>query len=638
MKKSKFTLCLTSGFVVAMSLAACGSAVSADNEAIVTVKDSEGHVINVASDAIYNKSMNSKDSVGKFYNAVLEALIRYEYANTNAEIKGWTKAIKTEEQIKQEAADKVADDQKTAEANKKNNGTSYEEEWENILKSHNCLPGEDDNESGAEKLLQYYIYQLEKEDITDKFYTQQKKGLTQEWFGIDKNGNSTFKTAKGAFPYHIRHVLCSLSTSSSGTDDFYKATISEENAQKLGDIMSALTDNAYKFYQVASDFKDDPNSAKIGGSLGIMTNTTSFVNEFKLGIYAFDAIYNHDDGGQPATGALKVIREGLGLHDDYTFDLRQKGSTAEPTPVTAEQAFETIINNGNIQTVPYQAFLKIKEYKDVTLNSDGEKVNDGNENYYPRNILFNYYLNFRNPFLITDEGLDANGWRSGHHAEEFPGRFVDFYGQKVLCDDEQNIIIGVRSDHGIHFMVIEHSIFQYGEGGEGHEEPSLEEYYTTYTPGDDEFPQYNGKDKDVFVNYVITEDVSTYNSRSATIKDSVKSFDSTYDYRLFDYITNIEDGKVTINDTSLKPIKQLISDYISRTRDGNLEDADKTLNEAWRTYVEKLALQYETRTDYNSGTTTDVPAKIRTIHPRCAIGFADNTGADWIKGGMCYAK
>ena len=637
MKKSKLSFCLASGFVVAMSLAACGSNVSAKEGKVVTLKDANGRVQEVSADAIYDKSKTSSDGVSKFYDAVLEALVRYEYKNTNAAIKGWKKAIKSYDKIYEEAQDKVKNDKETAKEKADTNGTSYETEWESILSSHNCLPGENDNETGEQKLLQYYIYQLEKEDMDDKFFINEKDDLTKEWLGVTANGTAASQKVKGVYPYHIRHVLTSLS---GGSSNFYDGTISEDEAKNLGNTMEALLDSNFTFAEVATKFSGDSGSAAKGGDLGIMTTTTAFVNEFKLGIYAFDAIYNHKDDK-----AINVIRGGLGLDETFKFQLKATNDkSAVPSESNPVDAFKNKINNGKLQEVPYDAFLKVKEFAEDTVDENGKAVNDGNDHYYPRNVLYNYYLNFHNPFVITKETINSvSGLAETDSSSKYDARFVNANvngkTKKVLCDENGNIIIGVRSEHGIHFMIMEHSIFQYAEGGEGKDASSLAEYYTTLLPTDSDFPKKTDgvTQKDSYVGF-INSDSSTYTTRSNDISSSLKSFDGAYQYRLLNYLLSVEGSNVTINNEGLAPIKTMIEEKISRAQQSELDSAKKSLNEAWRTYAELVALQYENRTEWTDVETTS--DTFRTIHPRCAVGFKSHTGDAWndAKGVCYYAK
>ena len=634
MKKSKLSLCLASGFVAALSLTACSS-VSAKEGSVITVTDSNGTVHEILSNAIYNEYKETSDGVSKFYNAILEELIRYEYENPNAAIKAWTKSVKSKDEILKEAKNSVSNDKATATSRSKTNGTSYDKEWESILSSHNCLPRENESISGEEKLLQYYIYQLEKEDITDKFFLYQKgSSLTSEWIGIDKEGHQVSETVKGVFPYHIRHILSKIS---GGSTNFYDGTISQSEAARLGNIMADLLDENYTFALTAQELSEDDSgessSARLGGDLGIMDTTTSFVNEFKLGIYAFDSIYTHDSQGDDAT---EVIRNGVGLDENYKFLLKDP-STGDLVQTSATNAFKNIINDGKLQEVPYDAFLKIKELSKQTKDNNGKQVNNGNEHYYPRNVIYNYYLNFHNPFVITKQLIDetsglpkADDSGKYDNSNRFATISINGANKEVLVDEEGHVIIGVRSEHGIHFMIIEHSIYEYGAGDEN--VASMEEYYTTLTRSDSDYPKKaDGSDKDTYVSFYTSSAQGSELDRAEKVKSAIKSFDSTYDYRLFDYILSVEGSKLKINDASLK---DSINNYIAVTRSNNYRNAVKSLNEAWRSYTELVALQYDNRTEWEDvETTTDT---FRTIHPRCAVGFKNHAGTAWNKGGVCY--
>ena len=631
MKKTKLSLCLASSFVAALSLVACNS-VSGKDGAVVTVTNYNGQTTPILTNAVYRKYKTETDGVSKFYNAILESLIRYEYADSASAIRtqNWTKAIKSNSEIKSEAENNVKNDKNTAEENAKTNNTSYETEWDAILSSHNC---EDESE-----LLEYYIYQLEKEDISDKFFLEQKDSkLLTEWIGVTDDGEDPEGEAKGVFPYHIRHVLVSLS---GGSSNFYSGTITSAEAKNLMNTMSALLDSKYTFSDVAKKYSGDSGSGAKGGDVGIMSTTTSFVNEFKLGLYVYDSLYTNT-----ADPAKDTIKKGLGIDNDYKLDL-----FGEDGGVGIEDAWTNDtygINEGKVTEVPFGAFLKIGELADVEKNAEGKQVNDGDEHYFPRNVLYNYYLNYHNPFVITKKMVDdTNGLERDLTTEElakYGARFAtvnlpqgptDVLVTKLSDDDPGHVIVGVRSEHGVHLMIMEKSIYEYGEGGNGNPNTSLEDYYTSLTPNDSDYPNYQGTKKNTYVSFIETTDNSVYTSRAGEVKSAVQSFDSSYDYRLFEYILGLEGTKVSINDSDLKTA---ISDYISRTRDNSNANAYNTLNEAWRTYTELVALQFDNRNTWTDVKTTS--EAFRTIHPRCAVGFKSHDASEdsaWAKGGVCY--
>ena len=623
-----------------MSLVACNG-ISAKDGTIVSFTNHDGESIDLLTDAVYSKYEEGTEGVSKFYDAILEALIRYEYADNNSAVRK-AMSVRSEADIKSEAENNVENDKSNAKVNASTNDTSYEKEWDKILESHNC---EDEDE-----LLEYYIYQLEKEDITEKFFLKQKDStLVQEWLGVTDQGASSKKKVNGVFPYHIRHVLTSIS---GGANDYYSGTITEAEAKNLKNTMEALL-TYDTFARVALEKSNDDSSKVKGGDVGVMTTTTSFVNEFKLGIYAYDAIYTHKNDA-----ANNTIKPGLGITDEYKLhDLFVKDGEQGIEQAWKWEGSDKVvgINGGKIQTVPYGAFLTIGDLADVTTDENNKQVNNGKEQYFPRNILYNYYLNFHNPFVITQEVLDTdmesdylNRATFGFPIDDdqYDDRFVevtfaDDTTLKVLCDENKNPIIGVRSEHGIHFMIMEKSIYDYRIAGEGVDEASLEEYYTTLTTTDSNYPKTpEGKNKDTYVNY--QSGSSNENTRANEVKTAIQSFDQTYDYRVYEYILGIENGRVTINNASLK---EKIQEYIDVTRATNNENAEKTLHEAWRTYTELVANQYMNRTVWEENKlseTWSADAPFRSVNPRCAIGFksrANKTSSnEWNKdkGGYCY--
>ena len=649
MKKSKLSLCLASSFVAALSLVACNS-VSSKDGAVVTIKNHDGSETVILTDAAYSEYMKSTDGVSKFYNAILEALVRYEYSNSGSYIRSnqgnWPKSIKDPESIKAEAENNVQNDKNTAEQNAKSNDTSYEDEWDSILKSHNC---EDEDD-----LLEYYIYQLEKEDISDKFLIQQRdSSLTSEWLGVNNDGTdpNVGNKAKGVFPYHIRHVLTSIS---GGESDYATGTITSQEAKNLGNTMKAFLNKDYSFGRVATEYSGDEGSAAKSGDVGIMTTTTSFVNEFKLGIYAFDNIYNTINEGttEAEQKTHAMIEKGVGLDNNYKVTLSRD---------VKDQGLKTAwgtINEGEIQKVPFGAFIEIGKAAEFEKDDNGAQVNKGDEHYFPRNVLYNYYLNFHNPFVITKQVLDVNGFPTGYDgsdpsidASRFKNVTLNGVPTEVLVDKDQNVIIGCRSSHGIHFMIMERSIYDYKDNrGEGENFSKLTDYYTSLTPSDANFPT----GKATYVASISTSEQSDYTTRANEIKSAVQSYDETYDYRLFEYILDVEKDKININPKL--GIEENIRNYIAATRANNNDNAYKSLNEAWRTYTEQVANQYFQRTvdgfsnwqawfddpSHNTGNPDidyKTEYKFRMISPRCAVGFktkGNSNVEEWAEGGYCY--
>lgn len=615
MKTKKISAGLVSSFIAALALTACSGGATASDNAIVTYKGYDGEQVNVLTNTVYNKYRKSSDGIAKYYSAILESIIRYQFDSSSE-----TVHKKSNTQIKTEAENNVTGAKQKAEENAKTNNTSYSTEWDSILSSY----GVEDEEG----LLQHFIYQLEKEELEDKYFSDNKLALTKEYLGIDDAGQPVNSNGNAAFPYHIRHVLVSVSD---GANNYFNGTISTDQAKSIGNVIDYLMDSKYTFAEVAKKLSGDEGSAAKGGDVGIMTPSTSFVNEFKLGIYYYDNVF----GGRAANS---TIENGLGLNEEVTISRYADGAA----PVSKTTVKEEITRLG-LAKVPYDAFVRIGKEAETEL-VNGKKINDGNANYYPRNVYWNNFLNLHNPFVITNELLDASGEPVEDPTLVDGGpRWSDIQedGKRYLTDEAGHVIIGVRGSYGIHLMIMQKSIYDFNDGST--KAPSLEEYYTTYIPGDEKFPSYEGVDKSTYVNYISTDEISEYNTRASEIKTAIKSFDSTYDYRLYELLTS--NGKITFNNTDGINLGEEIAKYIAATKASNKNSAVNTLTSSWKTYLELLNVQNEQR-DYTVRYTTgnagasvpeNTPVK-RVVNVRCAIGFTSGIAktGDWAEGGLCY--
>ena len=119
-----------------------------------------------------------------------------------------------------------------------------------------------------------------------------------------------------------------------------------------------------------------------------------------------------------------------------------------------------------------------------------------------------------------------------------------------------------------------------------------------------------------------------FEDRANTIKSAVKAFDSTYDYRLYEYFLNQEGDKISFasNDKGLD-LTSAVEQYVTSQREYNLWNSDKTLSESWRTYLELIAQQNANRISE------------RLIPEMCALKYThanDTYKADFEEGGACY--
>lgn len=607
MKKNKLAFSLVSSFIAAIAMSSCSQDVTSSKDSLVTFEGYNGEKISLVTNEMYEKYRKTSDGITKFYNAIMESIIRYEFKS--GELAGKTDS--TYSSIVKDAEKNVKGQKEQAKNNAKTNGTSYKKEWKSILESKGV--------ETEKELLELFIYQLEKEEVEDWFYEENKESLKNEYIGVDNDGNKIESDVSSSLPYHIRHILVSIS---GGSTEFARSTISSSEAKKLATVAKELVEGKTTFGQIAFTRSDDEGSAVKFGDVGIMDLDTSFVNEFKLGIYAYDSKVHASLNKSNA-----AIESGLGLNGEY----------GESTTTVKDK-----IDSIGLTYVPHSAFEKIGEEAETEKDNDGNPVNDGDASYYPRNIYWNKYLNHHNPFVITNNELNAadiNGNSNTVISVDDavvgqPGfRYVEgvskTLAQKVLTDEEGRVIIGVRSEHGIHLMVMQKSIYDFAKGGNTTALTSLSEYYTSLTPDDDGFPTYTVDGKSVnkmtYVNYLNTTDKSTIKERADEIKEKVKSFDATYDYRLYKELK--ENSKITFNTSNGINLEDQIDELIERTQENNRFNDAKTIEKSWRTYLELIDLQQANRTDK------------RLVSETCAINFKNAANnPEYQEGGRCYVK
>ena len=605
MKKSKLSITLVTSFIAAMALTACNE-VTASKEALVTFTPyGSKEAISLITDDVYQAYRGTSSGVTKFYEKILEVLIRYQFKENNFD-KGELKYS----EIESWAKNQVQEQKDKAKANAKSNGTKYDDEWKSILDSHNV----DD----ADGLKEHFIYDKEKEVITNWYAdnTDNAEALKNEFLGIDANGQKVDSKVKAAMPYHIRHILVKVDEAGNAQEKFYKGTISEAQAKLLADTVSTLASGKYTFSQVASMYSED-GSASSGGDVGIMTNAATsgslgMVNEFQLGLYAYDNLY---DATNAADGAAAAIKEGLGITDDVKAAL----------PANAIE-------------VPYEAFVKIGEAAKVTADKEGNKLANGSTAVYPRNILWNKYLNLHNVFVIKNAKVGANKFGATDAADEFDNlcgsgeydaSLKNFNADGYLCDEYGNVIVGVRSQYGIHFMIIEKSMYDYAD---------LATYYSTKLPGDE------GYSADSYVGYIVSQSKEDYKKRADDVKSKITSFDSTYDYRLYQYLNT----QVTVKFSgAAEGLGEEIDAYIEKTQENNAFKQEDGLNKVWRTYTELLGAQEADRDrmfdtvnaqgDTQSNLTRLVSEAVADDFMKLYEGLGDaTTYAKFAEGGLYY--
>ena len=638
MKKSKLSIGLVTSFVAALALSACSVTVTKNDTNLVDFKGYGDEELAVLIDEVYSDYMQSSSGISKYYEKVMEILIRNAFAKDPKGESTLAGIKKNYNQIENEAKDNVKGAKQTAKDNASTNGTTYKTEWQSVLKEKGV---EDEQE-----LLQYYIYQLEKEEIEDWYYEQHKDALKAEYLGVDKQGDPVATVAKSRFPYHVRHILVKVED---GGSDYVRGTITKDQAKLLSNTVELLAQGVMSFGEVAQK-KSEDSSASSYGDVGIMSNAISsgklgMVNEFQLGIYAYDAIKKNGTKNED-------VDVGLGLLS--VVDTEPGTQEGEVINVTAKDYFK----DRGIVEVPYSVFKELGDVAELENNYEtGYQVEDGKSALYPRNLLWNRYLNNHSIFVITNgsrqdtsdvtAAMDIDpksaeayyteidpyttykgevgtiDYRKLTRLQEVDG--FDGASERVLVDENQNVIIGVRSEFGIHLMIVQKSAYDY-DG-----EVSLDEYYTTAIPGDADYPTtQDGQPKTTYVNFISSVNKSEYNTRAETVKNAIKGFDSTYDYRLYEDLSlrGKEDRVNKFGEDTIELFNS-IDDYIELQREKNRNSQDEGLEQVWKTYIELLEAQDWARHETE-----------RIVPEGCKIAFSDKDydKAWYEEGGKCYVK
>ena len=641
MKKSKLSVGLVASFVGALAMSACSStpAVVEKEGDLVELVDYNNGKIEIKTNDIYGKYTDSSDGTKLYYDAILEALIRYEYPELS---KDTTSGLRSIDTLNAEVEDKLKSAKETANDNASNNGTTFDEEWEKILDSHDC---EDDDDLKA-----YYLYNLEKEEISDWYAKSNIDTLKDEYLGIDKDwkivaNDKKVENVESLFPYHIIHILVKLSADKA---DYQRGKITEAEAKKLWSVVRNLMDPAYSFGDVAFSLSDD-TSNKEYGDVGIMSTKTSFYNEFKLGVYAYDAILSgvNQEGANTAK-----IYQAFGLDNEATITTQTTVSSITKAKVK-ERIVEDMVNDvkspvgafTTIPTVPYQVFKLLSEH--ASDDKIGALAPEAGEVALPRNILFNQFLNFHSPFVITDEDIadkasnvDGTGKIVDNPADEVTTTRHNFETgdlkiqnpnfttmtvngvEKGVLTAKGNVIIGVRSEAGIHFMLMRKSVFEETNKQVGANTQSLQDYYTTLIPGEEGYPETG----ETYVNMKTTEDKTYYKNRADAIKSELKSsnFDAAYDYRLYEYLTDntLVKDKITFTNPS---VEENINEYIKLLRETKTVGDQKSINDAWQNYLLMLDYQNTVRSYQHA-----------LVPSTCAFHFNDTNSDAFKEGGVCY--
>ena len=636
MKTGKRSLSLAMSILAIASLTACN-----DDYNYPDAKWKEGIIVNVDGkdykyDEIYQLFDNSKGSAQAYFNVAKNILAQLVTPKTDTMLSN----VDT----------KINDLKNTWKTNARTNNTSYKEEQEKTFDSENV--------EDLDELREKYISQQQVEKNSQDFYEINANGVTDPSYTYYISEQMTKDYVTNQAPYHVSHVLVKVDASSDG-EGYWNGKITADNAKKIGNAVRMLA-SSDSFGSVAQLVSEDEGSAKMYGELVTTTEgsqsvamekTTSYINEFKLGLYAYEAYLN------PKTKAAEVntaVRASLRVPGQAavssSFDY--KNDTAVSELITDG----TLVGKNGAFGIPLSKAITLGYVADVEKNIvDGSKVDYASETQYPRNILFNNYFNYHGVNFLYDDSdtYEAEFLKDaievGAHSGEtiltlndvknkLPSKYAEYEyvtgqlskidagkfktvegisdnlynydfdaftkksvltkiptSKKILVekDTDTNPVIIVRGGssgyQGIHFIVVNNDPFVNSQ--------NTYQYYRTNIPDASADPA-SAKSADYstnpsLINYVKADINSntTYNARRDAVVAAVKASDSNIDFRLYE--ENIKKFGADKFNELLGDYAGIIKKYIEITKESSELGKNSSLDESWETYIQTLALQEE---------------------------------------------
>lgn len=597
MRKRLAILSLVS--LMAASLTSCGEGYNYIDGVMVTINGTP-----YTTNQLFEKSfgLDSSTGVASYYNILSKIAIEAD--------------IKKDASMDSEVANSIAEFKKTAANTAKNNGTTESEEIENALTS-----------AGVDTL----------EELQDSYYYKQKLEKANSDYTSDDKYTSTYIPTyiSEDHPYHVKHIL--VKYDSDDVTNLYKGTISESDAKDISNVITRLA-SGETFASVAASKSEDGNGSSegvtgptIGGDAGIMSTKTSFVSEFKYGIYTYDAYFNPEISAENKTAMKK------GISDGGVFS----GESSVNTTYAS-------VAGQNVYGIPYSVAKEILAYSDKTTDTSGKTVTNADATYYPRNVLFNNYFNNHGlSFIYLDEtssdqttpygdtyysSSEYTSLDSGTAFKTVSGisdKLISYTednttthtttaasvsgSKKILCDEAGRPILVARAStgsgdsgySGLHFIVLQNDPYTQTSD-------ELAKYYALEKPSTS---TVDTTAEATYVNFVSTTDRSYYNNRISAIKTAVDTYDSNSEYTKYHYYmkkatSGDNDNGITVTVDS--KINTAVESYIDNKIATSAESELRTYNTSWETYLNELQQRdyYSNRiipesaiTAFTSGTT-----------------------------------
>jgi hypothetical protein len=261
---------------------------------------------------------------------------------------------------------------------------------------------------------------------------QQKAALVRSFNRVHLEPQSTTLNGSSALeqyvdqakPLIVSHILVTIA---SKNDVYNKAVITEAEADKLGNVCNrlSLSNKETNKFTLIAGISDD-GSFQFGGNLGVMDSYTSFVSEFKFGVYSGLASLN-----LTGNNASKVGLDGNVYNQLFGVD--------------------GIYPNNQVNRIQVDNVCADLVNLKASVGNQLPNATTNDANLFPRNLIFNQHFNFPGVQFLT---LSNNA-----SITAYPTAERSLNAQGVVTDDLGNPIMVVRSEFGIHFITVTFNSF-----------------------------------------------------------------------------------------------------------------------------------------------------------------------------------
>lgn len=503
----------------------------------------------------YNYLSDSK-GIEKFYNAIMEAIVKTEIDATD-------KTLLNAVDILMDEWDEAVE--------------TYADENDLTVRNAENVKLEEAGYEDRDELYAAYLLSEQMDQLYVNYKTAQYEPTVNSTDGSLTSTDSLLQEyVTNAAPAVLSHILVTIASTNNVTS---QATITEAEAKKLGTVIQRLTlgnKSSNSFSKIAIAESDDSTST-YGGNLGLSDSYNKYVTEFKHGLFVSQLVNAKSTNDEATYNKYKTA---LKLDDDTEEALFGAAGVyknyAIPT-IDVVEVCDVLLNQ-------YDDEADGKQY-----DANGTPLVTDNETAYPRNVTFNKEFNFSGIQFLTI---------SSKSYERFPIEERSVNSDGYVVDANGNPIVVVRSQYGIHFMTITwdslaqdpDAAVKYLMSGSGVD--YFGEDYVTYATN----TTYN-------IGYTDTATVMKSN-RATAVKDamlnyakggyasSITASDDLYDYRIFKYY--LDESGVEIAD---EKIETKLLEYLDLQQSNSVSNINKIIDDEWDTYADKISYSID---DYNT--------------------------------------